>query len=207
MLDSLLRPKIQKHLDGIIKRSFLSTTHPNTISVLGCILGIISAVLIYFQLKYLAALFLLVSGVADILDGTVARLFQKKTATGCTIDIVFDRLIECSVIFALFLISPEQRSLVSMLLLVGVVMCLTSFFVVGMLSYNTSEKSFHYSPGICERGEAFIFFINMIIFPKAFQLLGYIFSSLMLITALVRTTEFIRQDKLSNLSTFHESDE
>ncbi len=207
MLDSVLRPKIQKHIDNIVYRSFLSSTHPNTISVLGCILGITSAVLIYYQIKYLAALFLLASGVADILDGTVARVFQKKTLAGCSIDIVFDRLIECSVIFALFLISPEQRSLVSMLLLVGVVMCLTSFFVVSMLSNNTSEKSFHYSPGICERGEAFIFFISMIIFPKAFQLLGYIFSSLMLITAVVRIIEFIKQDKLNNLSSSHESDE
>jgi len=207
MLDSILRPKIQKYFDNLVKNSPFRFINPNTISISGCLLGITAAILIYFHFKYLAALLLLASGVLDILDGTVARLFQKKSSSGCILDIIFDRIIECSVIFALFLISPNQRALVSVLLLIGVVMCLTSFFVVGMLSNNTSEKSFHYSPGICERGEAFIFFICMIVFPATFQLAGYIFAVLMLITAFIRIVEFLRQNKLSELLQPHENDE
>ena len=200
MLDSIVRPKIQKYFDNVVKRTPFRLLSPNLISTAGCILGIFSAILIYFQFKYLAAIFLLMSGLLDILDGTVARVFQKKSLSGCTIDIIFDRIVECSLILALFLVSPTQRALVSILLLIGVTMCLTSFFVVSMLSNNASEKSFYYRPGICERGEAFIFFIIMIIFPTTFQVIGYIFTFLMLITAFIRTFEFLRQNKLNELS-------
>jgi len=207
MLDSIIRPKVQKYFDKIVKHFPFKFLKPNAVSVTGCFLGVFSAILIYFQFKYLAAIFLLTSGLLDILDGTIARVFQKKSLSGCTIDIIFDRVIECSVIFALFFIDPSQRALVSVLLLIGVVMCLTSFFVVSMLSNNTSEKSFYYSPGICERGEAFIFFIIMIIFPTSFQVAGYIFSLLMILTAFIRTFEFLKQNKLSEPLPSNKNDE
>lgn len=55
------------------------------------------------------------------------------------------------------------------------------------------EKNFHYSPGVMERAEAFIFFIAMMLWPSAFGKLAALFSVLVLFTAGIRLHQFYQQ--------------
>jgi hypothetical protein len=78
----------------------------------------------------------------------------------------------------------------SLLMLGSILICVTSFLVVGIFLENTSQKSFYYSPGLIERAEAFLFFVLMILFSKAFSILAVIFSILVFLTAALRLYQF-----------------
>ena len=93
----------------------------------------------------------------------------------------------------MWLVDPVHRALWCFLMLGSMLLCITSFLVVGIFVANDSHKSFHYNPGIMERAEAFIFFIAMMLWPSAFVGLAMLFSLLVTLTAIIRLTQFYKQ--------------
>lgn len=71
------------------------------------------------------------------------------------------------------IIAPQERGLWCMLTLGSMLLCITSFLVVGIFTENQSQKSFHYSPGLMKRAEAFSFFIAMMIWPAIIRLVQF----------------------------------
>jgi len=141
------------------------------------------------------AIFLLIfSGFLDTIDGEVARLQSLSSDIGSMLDIISDRIVEASVIIGLFLVNPSDRGLVSLCMMASILICIASFLVVGIFTQNNSYKRFHYSPGLMERAEAFIFFIAMIMLPSFFSLIGILFCILVLLTAGLRIFQFIRSN-------------
>lgn len=190
MLETYLRPIYQKVLINPFLQYLraLSFITPCWISVLGCIFGLLSPILLISGWKFTGLLFLLISGYLDTLDGSCARDQNKASNWGSALDIVCDRTVELGVIlgFAILYKAP----LYAFFMLGSVFLCVTTFLVVGIFAENSGTKSFHYSKGLVERGEAFVFFIAMILFPQYFCLLSILFSSLVFITAVVRMVEF-----------------
>jgi phosphatidylglycerophosphate synthase len=111
---------------------------------------------------------------------------------GAVWDITADRLVECTVILGLFGCDPISRAWLTALMLSSVLLCVTSFLVVGIFSRNTSEKSFHYSPGLIERAEALICWSITILWPSTYFFLSYLFTSLVCLTAVIRLWQFSR---------------
>ncbi|MGM0439504.1 MAG: CDP-alcohol phosphatidyltransferase family protein [Chlamydiota bacterium] len=132
------------------------------------------------------------SGYCDTLDGSLARLQNRPTSLGTVYDITSDRLVELATVLGLYAYAPQERHLLSLLMLGSILICITTFLVVGIFSENTSKKSFSYSAGIMERTEAFIFFSAMILLPQHFNNLAAIFTIMVFITALIRIREFRR---------------
>jgi len=192
MIEQVLRPFYQRILVDPFARLTVSRLTPNTVTIMGAVLGLMILPALYAAPTYIAFGLLLLSGFCDTLDGTLARMGHRVSDKGTVLDIICDRLVEFAIIVALFLVDPEGRGLLSMLMLGSVLICVTSFLVVGMFSENTSEKSFHYSPGIIERPEAFLFFGIMILLPSFFFPLSLFFSSLVFVTAVVRVYEFMK---------------
>ncbi|MBI5274749.1 MAG: CDP-alcohol phosphatidyltransferase family protein [Chlamydiales bacterium] len=196
MIDSYGRSLYQKWIvDPILKISFIHQLSPNQITFIGLFCGVISFFLIVLKVNIIAIIFLLLSGFFDTLDGSVARANNSVATTGSALDIFIDRMVESLVILGLYLQEPIARSLPCMLMLITILLCITSFLVVGIFTTNNSEKSFHYSPGIIERFEAFCFFIAMILFPKHFIWISYTFSFLVFLTATIRMSQFYRFSK------------
>lgn len=192
MIDSYFRTKYQTVLvEPLIPTLSQWKLSPNAYTLMALFFGICSAPLLYFQQSILAFVFLLISGYLDTLDGSIARAKGISSNKGAMLDIVSDRVVEASIIIGLYLVNPEARGLISLLMLASTLICVTTFLVVGIFSANNGEKSFHYHPGIMERTEAFIFFSLMILFPSSFFLLGPLFTVLVSVTALRRTKEFI----------------
>jgi len=189
MIDSYGRTLYQK----VVVDPFLpifSYFSPTTVTFFALITGV--AVLPLMAIKYpiLAFVMLLFSGFLDTLDGSIARFKNQTSPFGAALDIVGDRMVEFSVILGLYLYQPEIRSLNCLLMLGSILLCITSFLVVGIFTQNKKEKSFHYSPGLIERAEAFIFFSIMILFPRAFFVISYLFIALVFFTALIRLWQF-----------------
>jgi len=146
----------------------------------------------------MAILLLLISGFLDTLDGTVARLTDKTSDVGSVLDIASDRMVELAVMMGLYLVDPAHRALGVLFMLGSCYLCITCFLVVAIFSPNSSEKGFHYSPGLIERAEAFLFFIAMILYPRYFAFLGYLFTGLVFLTSYLHIKQFLRFKKLDS---------
>jgi phosphatidylglycerophosphate synthase len=195
MIESYLRPIYQKILvDPIAKRiDAITAITPERLTIAGCFAGIAFAPLIYQGNPGLACMALLISGYLDTLDGTLARLRKTSSPQGATMDIIADRLVEFSVIVGIYLIAPETRSLAALFMLGSILLCVTTFLVVGIFETHIGEKSFHYSVGLMERAEAFIFFILIALKPSWFPFLAWSFTGLVLLTAAARIYPFLHR--------------
>ena len=151
--------------------------------------GVATVIGMIMVLRINAFIALITSGFFDTLDGSLARSQQATSNRGAVFDIIADRAVEWGVILGLYFYDPS-RSLLCLLMMGSILLCITSFLVVGMFQENTSEKSFHYSPGLMERAEAFIFFSLMILLPQFFTVLAILFVALVLLTAILRAYQF-----------------
>ncbi len=194
MIENYIRPAYQKILVDPIAQHLTKRTHltPIHITASAVMSGVLCAVFLLFNLPILASLSLLFSGYLDSLDGTLARMQQRSSAKGAVLDIVADRVVEFTVIFGLFCIDPITRGSAAIWMLGTTLICVTSFLVVGIFTENDGNKGFHYSRGIIERAEAFVFFISMILLPHWFVTLAWTYSGLVLLTAIIRVYQFLR---------------
>jgi len=190
MLERLARPLFQKLLVDLPVRLLLPLRlNPDALTVAGGLLGVATAPLLYFRLPLAALAALLLSGWLDALDGSYARARGVSSEKGSALDIVSDRVVEFSVTLGLFLYAPG-RGLECLAMLGSMLLCVTSFLVVAIFEKNSSQKSFHYSEGLMERAESFIFFGAMMLFPAWFAPLAWVFTALVFYTAAVRVFGF-----------------
>lgn len=191
MIDSYYRQVYQKVcVEPILP--FFDRLSPQTLTLSSCFLGLIVCPLVIFDFRWIAFLALLLSGFLDTLDGSLARYLNLVTPKGAALDIVSDRMVEFAVIMGLFFVDTNVRAFPSLLMLGSILLCITTFLVVGIFVENQSVKSFFYSPGLIERSEAFLFFSIMILFPSTFVVAAYLFSALTFFTAIYRLSEFIK---------------
>lgn len=81
----------------IVSHSPLTRMNPNSISFTASIIGVIAAGFFMFGHSATAGLLLLLSGILDTLDGTVARLGERSSKFGATLDSSLDRYVEMAV--------------------------------------------------------------------------------------------------------------
>lgn len=193
MLESKLKSKYQTFvLRPLLNISWIQKRSPSTFTMLGILSGICILFFLPNHHPFIALSCLMFSGLCDTIDGALARYLKTSTPIGAAFDITADRLVELSVILALFLVDPQSRGFFSLLMLGSILLCITSFLVVGIFSQNETEKSFYYSPGIIERAEAFAFFSLMMLFPTFFSSLSFIFTTLVALTTIVRLHQFVK---------------
>lgn len=193
MLEQYVRQSYQYYcVDGLVDylKEYLT---PIQVTLMSGVFGVFVPLALVTGNSVLAIFFLLLSGYLDTVDGTLARKTGMTSDAGSLLDILMDRIVECAVIIGLWLSFPDDRALPCLLMLASVLLCVTSFLTVGIFTENRSEKSFHYSSGIIERAEAFIFFVLMIWFDRYFLTLSSCFISLVLLTTFVRVYEFLNQ--------------
>ncbi|ACD30421.1 CDP-alcohol phosphatidyltransferase family protein [Francisella tularensis] len=178
MIEQKIRPVFQRiFVDGIAK--FIAPViAPNLITLISLIVGLVAAIAFFIN-QYLCIFLLLLSGYFDILDGSVARLQGSSSSFGTILDILSDRFVESFIIIAIF-INQLDIAWVGLLMMMSIIVCISSFLLVGIFSQKESSKSFYYSPGLIERAETFIFFIVMILFPNIVVVLGLIYTLLVL---------------------------
>ena len=193
MIEQKLRPFIQSTLVNSVAKFLVGKCKPNTITILSFIVGLVSAICVFVN-PYLSVMLLLLSGYFDVLDGSLARLRGSSSNIGTMLDILSDRFVESFMIIAIFTYQP-QLAWVGLFMMMSILVCISSFLLVGIFTQNDTQKSFYYSPGLIERAETFIFFIIMIIFPSLVFCLGLIYTILVLWTTAYRCYEFYLHEK------------
>lgn len=191
MLDTNGRKYIQRVLDKISLLLSKKNITPIQITLFGLLIGLVSAVFNVLNNPILALILLWISGIMDVLDGSLARVSNSSTSIGTLMDIIFDRVVEIAIIFSFIYIKPENYLIYSFLL-ASIILSMTVFLTVGALAENTGYKSFKYQTGIIERTEAFIFFSLGILFLDYSGYILGILSFLIFVTAVQRFIEGIK---------------
>lgn len=192
MLEQSMRDRCQRYILDPAMPWLSKWASPMALTLASGVFGFLCAFAIIVNYPLTATALLLVSGWLDMADGSLARYQNRPSTLGAALDIFVDRVVESVVVVALFLQFPSDRGLMCLLMMASMLLCITSFLVVGIFTENNTDKSFHYSPGLMERAEAFIFFILMIFLPQYFTILAISFSLLVLWTGVYRIIEFIR---------------
>ena len=191
MLDTHARKIFNPIFNKIAKIMISLKLSANQITAIAFVIGILSAVALYFNKYLLSFLLLWLSGLFDAVDGEVARLSNKKSLIGAQLDIVSDRIVELAFIWAIAF--NHKELLYELLFLVSMILIsITVFLTTGMIAKNNTKKSFYYQSGLMERTEGFIMFSLMIIFREKMRLVIIIYAILILITIIQRLVETIK---------------
>lgn len=185
MIDTKLRPAFQRTFGKMAKILVKINCKPDQITIVAFILGLVAAVLTAQEYPIMALALLWLSGLFDVLDGTVARLIKKTSPGGALLDLILDRLVEAAMIFGFFYWMPEHTWMY-LLFLTGVIFNFSTFLAAGSLYKNLGDKSMYYDSGLLERTETFIFFSFILLFPQITFYLFLIFNILMFATGIRR---------------------
>jgi phosphatidylglycerophosphate synthase len=160
----------------------------DTVSVLGFAIGIGGAVSIAYEAYLLGLALILLSRLADGLDGAVARLTNSATDRGAFLDITLDFIFYASVPLAFAFADPINALPAAVLLaaFIGTGSSFLAFAVFaerrGMATNAYAGKGLYYLGGLTEATETLACFALMCLWPKHFAWWAYGFAALCAVT-------------------------
>jgi len=192
MFDSRLRIYIDPPLNAAGMSLARHGVTANATTLVGLAIGVIAAILIAVGCPMLGLIPLLLSRLADGLDGAVARATQK-TDFGGYLDIAADFLFYGMIPLAFVALNPDTNGLAGAFLLTSFYFNGTSFLGFAILAekhnIETSaqgEKSIYYSNGILEGAETIAFFVVLCMFPTWFAVSAVVFGIACFATGFLR---------------------
>ncbi len=189
MLDAYVRPMIDPPLNILGRGLATCGVSANFVTLVGLALGLGAAALIAWDQPLWALGLLLLSRVADGLDGAVARA-SEKTDFGGYLDITCDFLFYGAIPMGFVWLNPAENGAAGAFLL-------TSFYFNGatflgfaimaekhdLTSSRRGSKSLYFTGGLLEGTETIGFFVLLCLFSSFFPPLAWGFGTLCFITA------------------------
>ena len=157
----------------------------NSLTYFALFSGIAAGLVFYSGRPIVALLCLALSGLADAVDGRVARLGKGSTPWGGVLDLVCDRIVEAAVLLGIALPYPHLH-VPALVLAATWYVNLCVFLAVGAASERQREKVIVYSPGLVERGEAIFFAALAGLWPQWAAPVMYLYATLEVMTATQR---------------------
>ena len=164
----------------------------DALTLIGFAIGMAGAAAIVLQAPALGLALLLLSRLADGLDGPLARLTQA-TDRGAYLDITLDFLFYASVPLAFALADPPSNALPAAVLLAAFIGTGSSFLAFaalaqkrGITSIEYPNKGLYYLGGLTEAGETLLCFALMCLWPAHFRWWAYGFAALCALTTVTR---------------------
>ncbi|MEM1287640.1 MAG: CDP-alcohol phosphatidyltransferase family protein [Pseudomonadota bacterium] len=192
MFDGALRPYIDPPLNRLgstIARGGVSADH---ISLLGATLGLAAAAAIATGSFFWGLVLILLSRLADGLDGAVARA-TRKTDRGGYLDIVCDYVFYSAVPLGFAIADPGANAIPACVLLVSFYINGGSFLGYailaekhGMSTDRRGSKSLYFTGGLAEGTETIGVFVFACLLPAWFAWLAYGFAGVVFVTAISR---------------------
>lgn len=192
MLDGSARKLIDPALNAIAAGLKRTGIMPDQITICGFIIGLVAAAAVAFQWYWLGLALLLVSRLADGLDGALAKQTQT-TDFGGYLDIVLDFAFYGVIPLAFIFADPGQNALAGAVLIFSFYVNGASFLayasVAEKLKLSTNArgtKSIYFTTGLAEATETLAVFVASCLFPDWFPVLAWIFAAICFYTALAR---------------------
>jgi phosphatidylglycerophosphate synthase len=189
----MLDAKVRSIIDPILNRQGLALARArvgaDAVTVVGLMLGLASAGVIALGAPGWALAPLLLSRLADGLDGAVARA-TRKTDFGGYLDIASDFLFYGAVPMAFVWLDPAANGAAGAFLLTSFYLNGTTFLGYAILAEKRKmeteargSKSLYFSGGLLEGTETIAFFVLICMAPGWFAPAAWIFGTLCFFTA------------------------
>ena len=184
MFDARIRPLIDPPLNAVGRWLAARGITADWVTIAGFVLGMSAAVAIAFHDFWLGLALIIVSRLADGLDGAVARA-TKKTDLGGYLDIVLDFIFYGSVPLAFAIADPSPNAFPAAVLLMSFFANGTAFLTFalmadrrGLVTTAQGQKSIYYMTGLAEGFETIIVLIAFCLFPQYFPEIAYVYAAL-----------------------------
>lgn len=192
MFDAAARRIIDPPLNALGQRLAARGISADQVTLAGLALGLCAALLIALGAPLAALGPLLLSRLADGLDGAVARA-TRKTDFGGYLDITCDFAFYGAIPLGFALMDPAANGPAAATLLLAFYVNGASFLGFAILAERhdmetkaQGEKSLYYSSGLLEGGETIAFFVAICLAPGWFAPLAFLFAALCAVTTGLR---------------------
>ncbi|UJQ93044.1 CDP-alcohol phosphatidyltransferase family protein [Mariluticola halotolerans] len=199
MLDGVMRKLIDPPLNNLGAALASVGMSANAMTLFGLGIGLAAAIAIAAQWFVLGLVLILVSRLADGLDGAIARA-TEKTDFGGYLDISADFLFYGAIPMGFVLANPESNAIAGAFLLFAFYFNGATFLGYAILAEKhalTTElrgiKSLYFTEGLLEGTETILFFVVLAIWPFLFPVLATIFALLCFVTGVSRWLMAYRQ--------------
>ena len=184
MLDGVLKKRIDPPIAFLAAMLCRQGIGADAVTAAGLVLGLAAAAAIAFGQLWLGLVLILLSRLADGLDGAVARL-TRLTDRGGYLDIVFDYIFYGAIPLAFAVLDPAANALAAAVLLTSFYANGASFlaFAVmaekrGLSTRQRGEKSLYFSTGLAEATETIATFVLFCLLPAHFAVIAYVFAAM-----------------------------
>ena len=184
MLDSALRKRIDPPVERIAARLVRLGVSADTMTIAGLVIGLGAAVAIAFGQLLLGLGLILVSRLADGLDGAIAR-HTRPTDFGGFLDITFDFAFYGAIPLAFALLDPGANALAAAILLATFYVNGASVLAFAVMAEKRripeaerAGKSLLFTTGLAEASETLIAFVLFCLFPAWFPVIAAVFAAM-----------------------------
>ncbi|MDW7657443.1 MAG: CDP-alcohol phosphatidyltransferase family protein [Bacillota bacterium] len=196
MIDTKWRKLFQPLFNLLARPLVRLRVTPDTITWTAFALGLMAGLCLAIGYPVIALILLWLSGLLDVLDGTVARLTGNTSKKGAYLDLILDRMVESAMILGFVWARPDM-AFAGLLFFTAVLFNFTTFIVAGALFANQGNKSMHYDVGLAERTETFLVFSLLILIPAASLPILLVFDVIIFLTGVLRFIRIIRHQRES----------
>ena len=193
MFDARIRPLIDPPLNAaghwLAKRDITA----DFVTISGFVLGMAGALAIAYGDHWFGLSLIVISRLADGLDGAIARA-SKKTDLGGFLDVSLDFIFYGAVPLAFAINNPQQNALPAAILLMSFFANGTTFLTFAIMAERHAletiaqgEKSLYYMSGLVEGFETIFALIAFCLFPVYFPQIAYAYAVLCYASATGRT--------------------
>lgn len=190
MLDSRIRPLIDRSLAVSAERLATAGVTANQLTGLGLVLGLAAAAAIAMGWIGPGCVLFLAGRVADGLDGAVARRTHSVSDLGGYLDIVVDFIVYAAIPLGFALYDPSANALAAAFLLATIVVNGSAFLAFAIMAAKRrlttaaqGAKSLFYLAGLAEGTETTAFYVAFCLWPQHFAVLAGAFASLCFLSA------------------------
>lgn len=189
MFDARIRPLIDPPLNAAGRWLAARGMTANGMTIAGFVVGMSGAAAVAVGWIGVGLMLILLSRMADGLDGAIARA-TEKTDFGGFLDIVLDFIFYGSVPLAFAILDPAANALAAAVLLLSFFANGSTFLAYAIMaerrgSVTTAQgvKSLYYMSGLAEGAETIVFLALFCLFPAWFAALAYGYAALCFLSA------------------------
>lgn len=184
MFDARIRPLIDPPLNALGVRLARAGVTANAVTVAGFVVGMAGIAAVIFGQLMLALVLILLSRLADGLDGAVARA-TRKTDFGGFLDIVLDFVFYGAVPLAFAIHDPAANALPASVLLMAYFANGSAFLAFAIMAERRGiettaqgQKSLYYAIGIAEGAETIVASALFCLLPHHFGAIAYTYAAM-----------------------------
>lgn len=192
MLDGAVRKIIDPPLETIGRRVSALGISADTVTIVGCIIGLAAAFAIWQHAYWIGLVLLLISRFCDGLDGAIAKA-TESTDFGGYLDIVLDFVFYGAIPLGFILADPTVNGIAGAVLIFSFYVNGSTFLAYAIMAerydmHSTvrGEKSLYFTTGLAEGTETIAVLSIFCLFPSAFPVVAYIYAAVCFYTALSR---------------------